>query len=119
MSTHLFVATPIVCQQGWSKHEFDLLLGAAKFLRSEGARLITDYGVTDEGEPWFVFCAPESGEVLVHFARIAGEYLACVPFSNQTLAGPGLHAVLDKFLQSRCIVWPMFIAKERQSRLPH
>jgi hypothetical protein len=119
MSTHLFVATPIVCQQGWSKPEIDLLLGAAKFLRSEGADLVTDYGTTDEGEPWFVFCDPESGEVLVHFARMAGEYLACVPFRNYALAGHGLNALLDKFLQSRCIVWPMFIAKERHIRLRH
>ena len=119
MSKQLSVATPIVGQQGWSKHEFDLLLGVAKFLRSEGANLVTDYGMTDEGEPWFIFCNPDSGDVLVHFARIAGEYLACVPFGNHTLAGPGLHAVLDKFLQSRCIVWPMFIAKERHARLRH
>ena len=117
MSTHLFVATPIVCQQGWSKHEFDLLLGAAKFLRSEGANLVTDHGVTDEGEPWFVFCDRDSGDVLGHFARFAGEYMACVPFSNHTLAGPGLRTMLDKFLQGRCIVWPMFIAKERHARL--
>jgi hypothetical protein len=119
MSKHLFVATPIVCQQDWSKHEFDLLLGAAKFLRSEGANLVTDHGVTDEGEPWFVICDPQNGDVLVHVARMAGEYLACVPFSNHTLAGPGLHAVLEKFLQSRCIVWPMLIAKERHVRLRH
>jgi hypothetical protein len=107
MSTHLFVATSILCQPSWSKHEFDLFLGAAEFLRSEGADLVTDYGVTDEGEPWFVFCNPESGDVLAHFAWIAGEYLACIPFRNQTLTGYALNALLDRFLQNRSIVSPM------------
>lgn len=117
MSAHLFVATPIVCPLSWSRDELDLLLGAAKFLRSEGTDLVTDYGVTDEGEPWFVFCDPESGDVLVHFARIAGEYLACVPFRNHALTGNRLRGLLDRFLQSRCIVWPMFIAEEQHHEL--
>jgi hypothetical protein len=70
---------------------------AAKFLRSEGAGLVMDHGVTDEGEPWCV-CDPESGDVFAHFARIAGEYLACVPLRHHTLTGYGLNALLDKFL---------------------
>jgi hypothetical protein len=107
MSTHLFVATSILCRPSWSTHEFDLLLGAARFLRSEGANLVTDYGVTDEGEPWFVFCDPDTDDVLAHFASIAGEYLACVPFRNHVLTGYDLNALLDQFLQNRCIVWPM------------
>jgi hypothetical protein len=107
MSTYLFVATPILSPQGWANHEFDLLLGAAKFLRSEGADLVMDHGVTDEGEPWCVFCDPESGDVFAHFARIAGKYLACVPLRRHALTGCGLNALLDRFLQSRCIVWPM------------
>ena len=33
----------------------------------------TDYGVSDEGDPWFVFCHPD-GQVVVHIARIGGLY---------------------------------------------
>ena len=106
MTPHLFVATSISRPQGWSKHEFDMLLVAAKFLRTQSADLVTDYGVTDEGDPWFVICDAESGDVLVQFARIAGKYLACVPFRDGALTGSGLNALLDKYLQSRCIVWP-------------
>jgi hypothetical protein len=43
----------------------------------------TDYGVSDEGDPWFVFCHPD-GQVVVHIARIDGLYhLFCL-----TLPGP-------------------------------
>ena len=114
MSPHLFVATS--CPQGWSKHEFDMLLGAAKFLRSEGAKLVTDHGVTDEGEPWFVFCDPQSGDVLVHFARIAGKYLACVPFRDYVFTGHGLNALLDNVFQSRSIVGPTLTGRVQPHR---
>ena len=117
MSAQSLVATPIVCQLGWSAEELDLLLGAAKFLRSAGTDLVTDHGVTDEGEPWFVFCDPENGDVLVHFARISGKYLACVPFLDHALTGNVLHGLLDRFLQSRCIVWPMFLVEEQRREL--
>jgi hypothetical protein len=117
MSANILVATPIAYQLGWSRDELDLLLGAAKFLQSEGADLVTDHGVTDEGEPWFVFCDLENCDVLVHFARIGGEYLACVPFRNHALTGNVLHSLLDRFLQSRCIVWPMFIVEEQRPEL--
>jgi hypothetical protein len=101
-------------RQGWSKNEFDMLFGVAKFLRLQRADLVMDYGVTDEGEPWFVVCDPQSGDVLVHFARIAGEYLACVPFRDYVLTGCGLNALLDRFFQSRSAVGPMPIG-----RVPH
>jgi hypothetical protein len=117
MSAHSVVATPIVCQPGWSGEELDLLLGAAKFLRSAGTDLVTDHGVTDEGEPWFVFCDPENCDVLVHFARISGKYLACVPFLDRALTGNVLHDLVDRFLQSRCIVWPMFLVEEQRGEL--
>jgi collagen type I/II/III/V/XI/XXIV/XXVII alpha len=104
LSAKIFVATSTMCQPGWSREEFELLLEAAKFLRSEGADFVTDHGVTDEGEPWLVFCDPENCEVLVHFARISGEYLACVPFRNHALTGNALHGLIDRFLRSRCIV---------------
>jgi hypothetical protein len=104
LSAKIFVATPAMCQPGWSREELELLLEAAKFLRSEGADLVTDQGVTDEGEPWFVFCDPENCDVLVHFARISGEYLACVPFRDHALTGNVLHGLLDRFLRSRGMV---------------
>ena len=117
MSVRILVATPILCQIGWSSDELDLLLGAAKFLRSEGVDLVSDHGITDEGEPWFVFCDPETCDILAHFARIGGEYLACVPFRNHTVKGSVLQALLDRFLQSRCIVWPMFILEKQHREL--
>src|ERR671925_2200015 len=61
--------------RGWSKQEVSHLHRAANVLWQAGVSLETDAGVSDEGDPWFVFCDVESGDVLVHFARIGGEYV--------------------------------------------
>src|SRR5215472_1871926 len=48
---------------GWSAQELALFSRAAKLLSSGGLRIETDYGLTDEGEAWLVFCNAESGDV--------------------------------------------------------
>jgi len=85
-------------QRGWSKRELAYLHRAAEFLQTNGACIETDRGLTDEGEPWFIFCNETSGEIMVHFARIDGRYVACVPFRDDALTGHVLPDVVDQFL---------------------
>lgn len=59
----------------WSQQEL------AEFYRVEGALIRagisvgTDRGMSDENEPWFCFYRQDDGEVVIHFARIDGEYI--------------------------------------------
>ena len=87
------------CRQGWSKHELAHLHSAAELMRAGGMSIRTDRGVTDEGDPWFVFCVDETGEVIAHFARIDGKYIACVPFRSGALTEPILPDLIEQFLQ--------------------
>jgi len=92
--------------QGWSTHELALFCRAAALLSSESLCVETDYGLTDEGEPWLVFCDAESGDILGHFARINDEYIACVPFQRcGGLRGWELSCLLSRFLLQRGIAW--------------
>ena len=86
---------------GWSDQEFAQLHRAAKILGKDGLRLDTDHGVTDEGDPWWVFCDADTGEIVVHFARIGGRYVACAPFRNGGLTGRTFSDVVDKTLRHR------------------
>jgi len=88
-------------QHGWSDNELTHIHRAAKILWDGGLSLEADYGLTDEGEPWCVFCDADSDDVLVHFARIGGEYIACTPFQNGALTGGVFRDVVDQFLQRR------------------
>ena len=83
---------------GWSDHELTHIHRAAKILWEDGVSLEADYGETDEGEPWCVFCDADSDDILVHFARIGGEYIACTPFHNSGLRGRVFRDVVDQFL---------------------
>ena len=49
-----------------------------------GLKIDTERGLSDEGDPWFAFCRPDEGEVIVHIARIGGLYV---------LAGPSYEGV--------------------------
>jgi hypothetical protein len=62
-------------RRGWSRHDLAFFREAEILLREIVA---TDGGVTDEGDPWFVFCDTDSGEVLAHFAKINGQYIVCM-----------------------------------------
>jgi len=84
---------------GWSSDELAHIDRAARFLRTTGIRVEADSGTTDEGDPWFVFCDVESDEIIVHFARLSGTYIACHPFHSGALRGPLLADVIDQFLQ--------------------
>jgi len=60
-------------QPHWSQSEIAELYRIEHALLQAGFVLETDLGVTDEGDPWFVFCRGD-GEVLVHITRAEGQY---------------------------------------------
>lgn len=90
----------------WSQQEL------AEFYRVEGAliraglRIETDRGVSDEGDPWFVFLRAEDGEVVVHFARIEGEYLIAGPAYEQVARGYDFNALVRAMIARHPLVQP-------------
>ena len=57
----------------WSQSELAELYRIQNALVQSGLCVEHDRGLTDEGDPWFVFCRPD-GEVLVHLTRFDGLY---------------------------------------------
>ncbi len=60
----------------WSTAELGELFRVAHVLRQSGMMVETDMGLSDEGDPWFVFMSAQSEDVIAHFARINGEIVA-------------------------------------------
>ena len=69
----------------WSLMELSIFDQAKRSLKSQGVDIEIDWGLTDEGDPWLIFCYGEAAELLCHFARIDNEYIACVPFRGRGL----------------------------------
>ena len=60
----------------WSNQDIADFYRAVDILKQAGLNTDVDSGVTDEGDPWFVFLRPENGDVIAHFAQIDGSFIA-------------------------------------------
>ena len=77
--------------------------GARRALSCEGSLLQagivveTDCGISDEGDPWFVFCRAD-GHVIVHAARIDGLYLLDCAALPAPLSGQSFGEIAKTFV---------------------
>ncbi|UAL11775.1 hypothetical protein [Caulobacter segnis] len=71
----------------WSQQELAEFYRVEAALMRAGIRVGTDRGLSDENEPWFVFYRTDDGEVVIHFARIDGEYLIAGPAYEEIARG--------------------------------
>jgi len=86
-------------RRGWSNSDRAVLYRAEGVLRRLGLSLETLGGVTDEDDPWFVFCDADTDEVIVHFSKIHGEgYVVCAPLLSSSLSGSAFADLVERFL---------------------
>ncbi len=71
----------------WSQQELAEFYRVESALIRAGIRVGTDRGLSDENEPWFVFYRADDGEVVIHFARIDGEYIIAGPAYEEIARG--------------------------------
>ena len=98
MSSTVCLADVRFRRRGWSNHELAQFHRVIASLCDVGFALETDSGVTDEGDPWFVFCDGNSGESFAHFARIDGEYVVWATCLDGLLTGTVLRPLVDHFI---------------------
>ena len=54
----------------WTAQELAEFYRVEAALVTSGMRVESERGLSDEGDPWFIFCRSEDKEVIAHFARI-------------------------------------------------
>ncbi|MEO0381469.1 MAG: hypothetical protein AAF252_14470 [Pseudomonadota bacterium] len=82
----------------WDNQELATLYRAQRLLTMAGIHIETDRGVSDEGEPWFVFL-DAYGQVFAHLCRIDGVYLLDSTAQSDLVSGHSLDALVDGFAQ--------------------
>jgi hypothetical protein len=90
----------------WSNQERAELYRIADLLDRSGLSVGTDSGLSDEGDPWFAFFHPDSGDVIAHFARIDGLFVAAATTAGTTLRGRDFRAVIDQIIERQPLVFP-------------
>ncbi len=90
----------------WTDQEIAEFFRVQDALTQAGMQVGTDRGVTDEGEPWFVFYRPATEEVIAHFARIDGEFIADASAVAEPVRGRDLRHVLNQIVNRYAVVVP-------------
>lgn len=80
----------------WGNQEMADLFRVKRLLDAAGIPNEIDRGLTDEGDPWFVFCGMD-GEVFIHLCRIDGLYVLDSPNIETPLRGVDFNALIADF----------------------
>ncbi|MGE0723854.1 MAG: calcium-binding protein [Alphaproteobacteria bacterium] len=85
---------------GWTEQEKAELYRAASLLGARGLPFDTESGVSDDGDPWFLFVGRGTGEVLVHFARIDGTFVVHHAAADVIFKADDIRDLVDRVLLS-------------------
>ncbi|OSQ45281.1 hypothetical protein [Marivita geojedonensis] len=83
-------------KKDWSNQELADLFRVRQLLSKANVPVETDRGVTDEGDPWFVFCHA-NGDVFIHLCRIDGLYFLDSPNVLRPLRGANFGELIADF----------------------
>lgn len=101
-------------RQSWDNQEIADFYRAVEILKQAGLNTEVDSGVTDEGDPWFVFLRPETGDVVAHFAQIDGQFIAVSSLNNEIYKGTDIRRIVDQMLERYPVLIPQ---NKNQGRL--
>ena len=97
----------------WSSQDIAEFYRVESILIQAGLRVITARGLSDEGDPWFVFCRAEDDEVIIHFARIDGNYVISAPAYCGNAAGRDFRSLVRSLIEQH----PMLQLRPRPDNL--
>lgn len=87
----------------WSTQELAEFYRVEAALVQAGLKIDTERGISDDGDPWFVFCR-QDGEVIVHIARIDGGYLLAGSSYEGIARGPDIGALVRNLISRHPLV---------------
>ncbi|MEE7493524.1 hypothetical protein [Methylobacterium oryzae] len=85
-------------QGGWSQQELAEFYRVEAALIRAGLQIGSEQGLSDEAEPWFVFCRPD-GDAIMHFARIDGSYVVASEVLDSPMRGNDFRALINQIAQ--------------------
>ena len=97
--------------RGWQPNELAEFYRVVALLARSGLAVSLQTGVSDEGDPWAVIVRDDTGDVLVHLARMDGQFVVASAAGPPARRGRDLRAVVDAVMADS----PMASAPVRNS----
>jgi hypothetical protein len=88
----------------WSPREIAEFYRVEAALLQAGLRIDTGRGLSDDGDPWFVFCRHDDCEVIIHIARIDGEYVLVSPCYDGVARGRDIGSMVRDLVSRHPLV---------------
>ncbi|XYD12278.1 hypothetical protein R1A27_30225 (plasmid) [Methylobacterium sp. NMS12] len=90
-----FFRPATTCRGGWSQQELAEFYRVEAALIRAGLQIGSAQGLSDEADPWFVFCRPD-GDAIMHFARIDGSYVIASEVLDSPMRGSDFRTLIDE-----------------------
>ncbi len=91
-------------RRDWTVQELAEFYRVEEALVRTGLGVQTDRGISDEGDPWFIFCHGDSGDIVVHFARFDGCYVVASPAFDQCMYGENFRTLIQTLIDSHPVI---------------
>jgi hypothetical protein len=88
----------------WSPQELAEFYRVEAAMVQAGLKVDTERGLSDEGEPWFVFCRADTGDVIVHIARLNGLYILAGPAYQGIASGREIRSLVRDLIARHPLV---------------
>ena len=107
---------PETCLSGdWRESERSWFTRICYFLQRGGLAIDFETGLTDLNEPWTAFYDRQTGETLIHLARLSGKYVLVCEALNLSIEGTRLADVFARFEASLSNLLQLHIDRHRKS----
>ncbi len=91
----------------WTQQELAEFYRVEAALIRGGLLVEVDRGLTDEGDPWLVFCRRDNGEVIAHFARMSGQYVVSSSAFSGVARGRDFGLLLSELMRACPMALPL------------
>lgn len=95
-----------MARRGWSQQELAEFYRVEAALVRAGLSIDSEQGLSDEAEPWFVFCRPD-GAAIMHFARIGGRYLVASEVLDEPMWGSDFRSLINRVAERHPELLPL------------
>lgn len=98
-------------RRGWTNEDRAQFARIERLLEEAGFAVDVEHGLSDEGEPWCVFCSRVTGDVVIHVACIDGRFMFDSTTLPRPIEGATFRRCAERFFED--VSLPMPLAERR------